>query len=664
MKVNTNALGELLFPLRQYFQKDSFTRKEVNKNSPLRSELFSIEQLEHHAANVAKTHHLSYAQAPEQLLKRLDENEEILFRVIALLQNAVQEKTPVMPAGEWLLDNHYLIEEQIRTAKRYLPKGYSKGLPKLRNGSAIGLPRVYDMALEIISHSDGHVDMQRLTSFIKAYQQVSNLTLGELWAIPIMLRLALLENLRRVAARIGIDRIDADLAHHWADLIINTAEKDPKSLVLVIADMARSGPPMVGAFVAEFSRKLQWKGPNMTFVLTWIEQHLAETGYSINSLVLAENQKQAADQVSVSNSISSLRFLSKMDWREFVEAMSVVDQILKDDHHGIYPAMDFYTRDHYRHQVEKIAKQSRLPEKDVAHLVIKLAKESLVKDPADERKAHVGYYLLDEGVKITEKLTHPRLSIAERLKQIAGKNSYALYVLSSTVLTLVVAAGLFLKAYSDGMPTYLLSIVTVLSLLGASHFAFAIVNWIATLRVKPSPLPRMNYVSGIPEVNRTLVIVPTILTNPRQVEKLIEALEVRFLSNRDPYLHFALLTDFKDAQEQNMPEDGPLIAQVKKGIEHLNQKYGRHANNIFFLFHRPRQWNGTEKVWMGYERKRGKLTELNHLLRGATPERFSVIVGDKKIYTQGDHIFDLGVNFFVAYNNRKAFWCCPPQQVI
>ena len=538
MKVNTNTLGELLSPLRQYFQKDSFTRKDVNERPPLRAALFSIEQMEQHAGRLAHSHQLSNKHAPEMLLKRLAENEEILFRVTTLLQTAVREKTLVMPAGEWLLDNFYLIEEQIRTGKRYLPKGYSKGLPKLRSGPSVGFPRVYDIAIQIISHSDGHVDMQRLSGFIKAYQKVRHLTLGELWAIPIMLRLALLENLRRVAASLGIDRIDADLAHHWADLIIDTAEKDPKNLVLVIADMARSAPPLVSAFVAELTRKLQWKGPNLTFVLTWVEQQLSEAGFTINSLVLAENQKQTADQVSMSNSINSLRFLSKTDWREFVEAMSVVEQTLLEDHDGIYAQMDFYTRDHYRHLVEGIAKQSKVPEHDVARIALKLASESLAKDKSDKRKAHVGYYLLGDGVAFTKKIADVRLSVAQTLGQMLSENAYGIYVVGALLIALGVSAGLFVKAYNDGVQSYLLAAVTICSLLGASHFAFAIVNWLATLWVKPSPLPKMDFSTGIPEEYRTMVVVPAIIVNAQQAEKLIEDLEVHFLSNRDPHLHF------------------------------------------------------------------------------------------------------------------------------
>jgi len=653
MKVKTNTLEELLSPLRQFFQKDGFTRKDVNEKPPLRSALFSTDQMEHHAGQLAQSHQLSSRHAPEKLLKRLAENEEILFRVTALLQVAVREKTPVMPAGEWLLDNFYLIEEQIRTGKRYLPKGYSKGLPQLRSGPSAGFPRVYDIAIQIISHSDGHLDIHRLSKFMEAYQKVRPLTLGELWAIPIMLRLALLENLRRVAARIGIDRIDADLAHHWADLILETSEKNPKNLVLVIADLARSAPPMVSAFVAELTRKLQWKGPNLSFVLTWIEQHLSETGFSINSLVLAENQKQSADQVSMSNSINSLRFLSKMDWREFVETMSIVEQTLREDQGGIYSAMDFNTRDNYRHLVEGIAKQSKVSENDVARIALNLAQESFAKNKEDNRKAHVGYYLLGKGVVLTRKLANARLSPSQTLRKIVSRNSYGIYIVATTLITLGIGTGLFVRAYYDGVHSYLLAVVTILSLLAASHFAFALVNWLATLWVKPSPLPRMDFSSGIPEQYQTMVVVPTMIVNSQQAEKLIEDIEVHFLSDRDPHLLFALVTDFPDAKQQTMPEDLALINQVQKRVEELNRKYGRAQNDTFFLFHRPRQWNDSEKIWMGYERKRGKLSELNELLRGGAKDRFSVIVGESRIYSRVKYVITLDSDTQLP---REAAW--------
>ncbi len=357
MKVIVNEIDQLLDPLTSYFKKDNFTHQEVNKNPPLRSELFSREQMVLHARQLAAWHIIYHHDSPELLLKALSDNEDILFDVDELLKKSIHDKKSISPAAEWLLDNFYLIEEQIRIGKLYLPKGYSKELPKLDNG----FPRVYDIAIEIISHSDGHIDIQSLTEFVSAYQSECDLTIGELWAIPIMLRLALLENLSRVAARIAVDRMDTALANKWAKQILSIAESNPKDLVLIISDMARSRPPIVSAFVAEFARKLQWKGPALTIALNWLEQHLSETDNTIASMVLIENQKQAADQVSVSNSINSLRFLAKMDWREFVEMMSVVERTLQKDIHGVYREMDFYTRDDYRHKVEGIARRCDRP---------------------------------------------------------------------------------------------------------------------------------------------------------------------------------------------------------------------------------------------------------------------------------------------------------------
>src|ERR1022692_4763173 len=323
---------------------------------PLRAELFSAEQMKQHGRTLAGLHKLSPGRAPDQLLARLAENESVLIGVHGLMIEAVAATRQITPAGEWLLDNFYLIEEQIRTAKRHLPKPYSRKLPRLLNGASAGLPRVYDIALEIISHGDGRVDPESLTSVVSAYQSATPLDLGELWALPIMLRLALIENLRRVAARIAGDRISRNQADTWADRLTGTAEKDPKSLIVVIADMARSDPPMESSFVAELTRRLQGQGPSLSLPLTWIEQRLSESGWTIQQMVQAENQKQAADQVSMSNSIGSLRYLSALDWRKFVETMSVVERTLREDTGGVYGRMEFAARNRYRHNVEKLAK--------------------------------------------------------------------------------------------------------------------------------------------------------------------------------------------------------------------------------------------------------------------------------------------------------------------
>ncbi|MGB5421420.1 MAG: cyclic beta 1-2 glucan synthetase, partial [Desulfobacterales bacterium] len=402
-----------LLNLRARFGRTSLAKEVAGIEPPLRSELLSSDQMKQHGKALASTHKLSLGRAPDQLLTRLAENEGVLIEARNLLMKAVEDKRRIVPAGEWLLDNFYLIEEQIRMARRHLPKGYSRELPRLLNGPSTGVPRVYDIALEIVSHGDGRADPESLSSFVAAYQTVTILKLGELWAVPIMLRLALIENLRRVGARIIADRTDRNRAEYWADQMTEIAEKDPKSLILVIADMARSDPLLVSSFVAEFSRRLQGQGPALALPLTWIEQRLSESGLTIEQLVRSENQTQAADQVSMSNSIGSLRFLGAMDWREFVETMSIVEQTLYEDPGDIYGKMDFTTRDRYRHVVEKTAKGSPFPETEVARKAIQLAHAGAARKGGDDRTAHVGFFLIDEGLAQLERMAEVRRSPLE-----------------------------------------------------------------------------------------------------------------------------------------------------------------------------------------------------------------------------------------------------------
>ncbi|MBK8752665.1 MAG: cyclic beta 1-2 glucan synthetase [Candidatus Competibacteraceae bacterium] len=635
------AIRETWLQLKTRFVGNGLTKQYVGDEPPLRAELFSAVQMEQHGKHLAAAHPLTPGHAPDQLLARLTENEQTLTSVCSLLIAAVTATRRIAPAGEWLLDNFYLIEEQIRTAKRHLPKGYSRELPRLLNGPSAGLPRVYDLALEIIAHGDGRVDPENLSRFVAAYQTVTSLKLGELWAIPIMLRLTLIENLRRVAARIAASRTDQNLADGWADQMTAMAESDPKNLLLVIADMARSNPPMSGAFVAELARRLQGQSSALALPLTWIEQHLAESGLTIEQLVQVENQQQAADQVSISNSIGSLRFLGAMDWREFVETMSGVEQTLRDDPGGIYGQMDFASRDRYRHVVEKVAKHSRLSEAEVARHALGLAQQCAAENNADRRAAHVGFYLIDRGLAQLERKVQACWCTGESLQRWSRQAPLMLYLGAITLLTALFSGSLLAKAQADGVPGGLLVILGVLAALATSHLAVALVNWLATLLTTPYPLPRMDFSAGIPPEARTLVVTPTMLTSVQGVKALIEALEVRFLANRDDSLHFGLLTDFRDAPQETLPEDNALVELAAQRIEALNEKYRRVRGDTFFLFHRPRRWNSQEQVWMGYERKRGKLADLNALLRGNAQDRFSRVVGDPAILLNVKYVITL-----------------------
>ena len=598
---------------------------------PLRAELLSDDQMKQHARVLAASHELALRWAPDRLLARLSDNEGVLIETCRLLTEALAADRRIVPAGEWLLDNFYLVEEQIRTARRHLPRGYSRELPRLRSGPSAGLPRVYDVALEAISHGDGRVDPESLGGFIAAYQTVAALKLGELWAVPIMLRLALIENLRRVGARVAGARIQRDRAAAWAEEMSAVAQKDPKSLILVTADMARANPPMASSFVAELAHRLQ--ALTLTLPLTWIEQRLSESNLTIEQVVHTENQQQAADQVSISNSIGSLRILGATDWRKFVEGVSAVEQTLREDPVGVYPKMEFATRDHYRRIVEKIARRSPLAESEVARQAILLAQAGPTRGNDDQRTRHVGFYLIDQGLPRLERAAHMRGSLAGGFRGPSGRFLPFLYLGCIAMLAAIGTGGLVARIAADGGPRWLLAVVGVLALLCTSRLAVALVDWLATLLATPHMLPRLDYSEGIPPQSRTLVVIPSMLGSAAAIADLLEGLEVRFLANQDENLRFALLTDLLDARAETLPEDEALVSLVKGKLEERNAKYGSGSRGPFLLFHRPRRFNARERKWMGYERKRGKLAALNAFLRRPEPEvsppaDFSLVVGD------------------------------------
>ena len=349
--------------------------------------------LQRHARVLAQGHQVASRKGPNRLLPRLAANEKLL-RDYNEQTLRVEKTRRITPAAEWLLDNFYLIEEQVRMARRHLPRGFSRELPHLTTGPVANLPRVYHLALELILHVDGRIDAAHLTSFIAAYQEVTSLKIGELWAIPIMLRLALIEDLRRVAVRLSGERRDRDAADFWADRLLNIAETEPPKLIVDVARLAQSGVALNRAFVAQFSSRMQQKTPAIKLALNWIEERLAEDGLTVEQLMQGENQNQAANQVSVGNSISSLRFLDAMDWREFVESLSMVERTLRADPADAYGDMDFATRDAYRHVVERVARHSRLTELEVVQFALDLARPHA---GSDGRLGHVGYYLLDDG---------------------------------------------------------------------------------------------------------------------------------------------------------------------------------------------------------------------------------------------------------------------------
>jgi cellobiose phosphorylase len=613
----------------------------------LRAELFSIEQLKRHAVTLAGQHRIDPHPGPDRLLPRLADNARVLLAAYDVVTAVASQRQRIVPAEAWLLDNFYLIEQQISLARRHLPRGYSRQLPRLADGPSAGFPRIYDLALELISRMDGRVDSDNATQFVAAYQTVEPLKLGELWAFPIMLQLALLENLRRVGVRIARRREERDAAITWADRMLAAAASEPKQLIQLLAEFANADVPLTAPFVEEFYARLQSQGPAMAFVQTWVEHKLFEQGVTAAQLSEAAGRTAAANQISIANSIGSLRFIGTMDWKHFVESLSVVEQILRADPMAMYTGQDFATRDRYRHVIEDVARRSTGSEMAVARAAIALAQAAAERLGVHDRSAHVGYYLIDRGRPSLEHAVGCRVPWRLRAGRALRQLRLTLYLGAILSLTLLTTAGVLWAfdgvAPHDWRDWFFALFLTIAGLIGTSALALALalVNLAVTLCVPPRALPRLDFSQGIPAAHRSMVIVPTLLSSRREIDDLLEALEIRYLGNRDPNLLFALLTDFRDAPEQTLPDDAALLAYARAAVQALNETYREDRACIFYLFHRPRVWNPVERVWMGYERKRGKLEQFNARLRGGAQTAFSDIVGDTSILASIQYVITL-----------------------
>jgi cyclic beta-1,2-glucan synthetase len=516
------------------------------------------------------------------------------------------------------------VQEHVREIRTNLPGGYYQELPKLANGTLAQYPRVYDVAIELIAHTEGHLSLENITLFVREYQKVAKLSMGELWAIPTMLRLGLVENIRRMSLRVKARLDEVEEADRIAAQIMAANDESPEALAAALDRFINDHPPFTPTFVARFLHQIRGFQVNFT-PLVWLEQWIAEDGPSAEVAVTRSNRMIALTQITVSNCITSLRAIARLDWKEFVESQSETEKILRKDPTAHYGIMAFGTRDHYRHVVEHIAKRTKKPEEEVAKLALTLATEQ--SGQKEDRKAHIGYYLIDEGREALERATGYSPPWSERIYRWTQRHPTALYfggITGFTVLLLLIVA-----AVVNATSAASLTVTLLVTLIPANEIAIGMVNQLVTLLMPPHLLPKLEFRDdGIPDEFQTAVVVPTLFGSVRAVREAVEHIEVQYLANRDPNLSFAILSDFTDADGETKEGDAEIIEAATRGIQELNKKYPVEKGDTFHLFHRNRVWNEKQGVWMGWERKRGKLGQFNRFLRGQASDAFSTIVGD------------------------------------
>jgi cyclic beta-1,2-glucan synthetase len=608
---------------------------------PIREELYSIERLEQYAASLAAEHEIAAKpQRVSLLLPRLEENGRKLIAAYKSLVESIREEHVISPAAEWLVDNFHIVEEQVREIREDLPKSYYHELPKLSAGDFKNYPRIYALSVQLIAHIDSHLDTETLRRFINTYQKVAPLSIGELWAVPISLRLALVENLRRLATRIVSSRTERDEADRLADKLLELAQRQPGEVLPLLTSRMIKRKALGRAFVVQLTQRLREQDPAVMVVFEWLEKQLTKKGQSIEKIVLEEHQRQASAQVTVGNVITSMRLLSNLDWRDFFETVSLIDPELAKDPAGVYSRMDFATRDRYRHVIERISKGARKSEPEIARVALRMAEEARSAGE-DISHAHVGYFLIAGGVSRLEAEASYRPRLGERVRRAVERHATLAYLGTVTLLTALITGFTIIAVWRAQASITMAAIAALVSLIPATDLALSVLNWDITHIFQPQLLPKIDLSKGVPAEARTMVVVPVIFSDHATVAALVDKLEIAYLANQDERLHFALLADFADADSEEKPDDWEILDAANAGIEQLNNRYSANAPNRFYLFHRPRRWCETEGKWIGWERKRGKLREFNQLLRGKSKDRFILATGSPELLSQVRYVITL-----------------------
>ena len=585
-------------------------------------EILSPLKIRDHAHTLAK----SYSPGPSPgkstpLLDHLDACESILEEVRQVLAEASHLEQVITTPAEWIMDNAFIINSHISDVRKNLPKKFYRELPVMAGGPFSGDPRIYGLARELVLHTEGQIDWHCISDFLGAYQSVSPLSSGELWAFPLMLRISLIDNLCYLAEKVDRQLREREIADFWANRLIVAARNEPDLLFSIISEFIAEVPSPSVYLAFQLIEHLYDEETALRPIQGWLERNL---GGDVDSAILEERAIQSADEAAIGNAISSLRWLKQMDWREIFEEQSRLERILRRDPLRVYTRMDFTTRDSCRHAVEFLAKSGGGSDEEIAKTAISLAERHLKTDSPDRRRTHVGYYLIDKGrSELTESLGISDDRRHRTLSWVYGHHApiYISFVGLGTFFPVLLMA---LKGHAVGISAGILVLLAALALLPASQVVVQVVNYLITHLLPPRKLPKMDFErQGIPEEYLTLVVVPTLLTKEEDIRSDIENLEVRYQANPDPNLIFALFTDFTDADQPEKEDDGKLLDIALRGIERLNDRYGI---DRFYLLHREREWSESESCYMGWERKRGKLEDLHRFLNDLPPRSGQQIV--------------------------------------
>jgi len=584
----------------------------------IRAELFGAQRFEQHGHSLARAQVVEAdrrrAREGAPFFPRVDENLESLRNAFDHIALVSQSGRYVSPAAEWLLDNFHLVEAQLQQIHDGVPRSYYARLPKLATPPLAGLPRVYGIAWAYVAHTDSVLNKTLFTAFLNAYQDIDELTLGELWALPTTLRVVLLENLRRVAESIAKNKVAREIAHAAWDAAPHLSAQD-----LDVLYRALQSHGLQDNYLTQLWQRLPVEhGENMPALVRWTEHHCPNGPALIGD---AQNA-QAAANLTVGNIITTLRMIGQVEWSDLIEPVSRSLRVLRQLPSFAHESE--ITRQQITHAMEQVARSSDRPEREVAEAVVQLAASAPADDAGaetDRADGTAGYYLFGRGrsALLAALQSSGPADRADRPVRIRPTRSHRGWRLPVYVLAVTLGTALLLASVVRSLPHHGdWTTVAALVLLAwpLSEALIALAQRVMAESVRVRALPRLDFAAGIPERHRALVVIPTLLSSAANNAQLAHRLELHWLANREEHAQFALLTDWADARQASLPDDRPLLDDALQRIAALNARYPAPGGAAprFLLLHRPRSWSDTEERWMGWERKRGKLEMLMRLL--------------------------------------------------
>ncbi len=579
-------------------------------------------QLQKHLEKVASSHSTTIKSQKETYpLPGLIENFKTIEEVYNLLNEHLKLGINIHPAGEWLLDNFYIIEKTVKQIQKELPLKKYTNFVGISNGEYKGFARIYVLASEIVAYSDNKIEKENLSDYLESYQNKKTLSMDEIWNIGIFLQIAIIENITECCSKIYSSQIQKYRAESIVERLIDNKDKNQLKYKNNIRKLEKDiFHDMKYSFIEYMSYILKRYGKKANAYLNVLEEVVEKLGTTVSDVIKKEHFEIAVNKVTMGNSITSIKEIQRINFLEIFEKINGVEEILKKDPVQVYSKMDYKTKDYYRGKIKEISKKTKISEIYIARKMLELAEENFKKE-GQNKKSHIGYYLIDKGINSL----YTRLEYNTKREE-TEQNKTKIYILTVTVLSILVSMFLSYIVNLQIKNTIVLIVSFILFLIPSSEVVIKVIQNILNKTVKPKVIPKIDFSKGIDKEYSTFVVIPTILKNREKVQEMMENMERYYLANKSENLYFSLLGDCSESSLKQEKFDEEVIQEGKKQVEKLNKKYPNKDFPIFSFIYRERQWNEKENAYLGWERKRGLLNQFNeYILHQKNPFKINTI---------------------------------------